>query len=754
MKKRKIVSVLCILALTLSAAGCSVWETTADSETSSDAEQTDAATDAAPSSDPTAESASDAPATDPTAESASDAPATDPDTDSQETESTVQEETETYTVPEPVGSEVDWSAIAAEMQSAADSLTDGSRDLQGMQFAILDCDQLVVDGISGQLPGQSFTEETPCNIASNSKIFAVAAVMRLVDQGLVDLDAPVTDYIPDFRMADERYKQITVRMLMNHSSGMLGNTCGNGSWSLGGFEDTSATEKFLEHLSTQRLRSDPGKLSCYCNDGFTLLQIMTERISGMPYAEYLRTYIYQPLDIAHTFSPQEGFDTSQLARSDFGGMGLLPPVTADPSHSGMFSTAADLCRFGKIFANGGSGVLSAESVDAMAAQEYKRGNWCEEGYSTTNYGLGWDAVDLYPFSEMGIKAVTKNGDIILSGSQLIVLPEYHLAAAAVGMGSSTSVLKNYLVYYLLRALQEKGVVDAMPERPALVEEGGSIPEELSAFEGTYVRAWGGFDIEFSGNEMIKTTLADGDKDTYRHIGNGHFTNDGSTDYWFFEQNGERYMVSRSWDGGDGFISLPNVLIQGNMVEKPALSPELQEIWGSRCNKDYLLVSEPYNSFAYVYPGFGLSIPNYRLSVETNPSYSSYWRGALILDESRCENRAEVPLFATANAVDATFTDVDGTEYVTLSSGMTYCAADHLPQLDTGAAIEVDGTAKWFRAGTDGTFTYEIDPACAVVVYTDQFKQRDNTVVTGQNTVSVQAGDYVGFVGNGSIKPVS
>ena len=57
-------------------------------------------------------------------------------------------------------------------------------------------------------------------IASVSKMYSTLAVMQLVDEGKVELDAPVTKYVPDFKMDDERYKDITVRMLMNHTSGI------------------------------------------------------------------------------------------------------------------------------------------------------------------------------------------------------------------------------------------------------------------------------------------------------------------------------------------------------------------------------------------------------------------------------------------------------------------------------------------------------------------------------------------------------
>jgi len=65
------------------------------------------------------------------------------------------------------------------------------------------------------------TPDTMYGIGSVSKMFTTAAVMKLAEQGKVDLDSPVTKYLPDFKMADGRYKKITVRMLLNHSSGML-----------------------------------------------------------------------------------------------------------------------------------------------------------------------------------------------------------------------------------------------------------------------------------------------------------------------------------------------------------------------------------------------------------------------------------------------------------------------------------------------------------------------------------------------------
>lgn len=658
--------------------------------------------------------------------------------------------TESATDPETVGNAVDWEKIGQEMQAQADRLTGSESDLKGFQFAVMDAGKMVVSGTSGQLP--SLTTETLFGVASSSKMMAVAAVMQLVDQEKVDLDTPVTTYLPDFRMADERYQQITVRMLMNHSSGLMGNTNGGGAWRLGAFGNTEYHDKFMEMLSTQRLRSDPGKFSNYCNDGFTLLSYICEEVSGVPYAQYLRENIFTPLGMEHTFSPLEEFDTSKIAPSDFGGVGTLPPVTTEAVQGGMFSTAEDLCRLGSIFANGGAGVLTADSAAATGAQEYRSGIWCEDGMSTMNYGLGWDAVELYPFSELGIKAVTKNGDIILSGSQFIVLPEYHLVAAATGLGSSNSVAKNYLIYSLLRILQEKGEISEMPERPELAETEEEIPEEILDYAGTYIKGSIAYEIRFDGENMIKTNLPDGSETTYRHIGNGHFTDNDISDYWFTEQDGAKYQVSRTWDDGKELISLPNVMFQGAMTEKPELTEAIRDAWRSRKNQTYLLVSEPFDSFGYVYPGYGLSIPAYKLTVAADPDASPYWRRMLLTGENTAENIAEVPIYGCTNVVDAEFTKKDGTEYLSLSSGMVYRAADDLKPLDSAETIEAGETAQWYRIAESGTLQYEIPDGCAVIVYDSEYALKDHTLITGADTVTVEKDDYIAFVGNGSFIP--
>ena len=131
---------------------------------------------------------------------------------------------------------------------------------------------------AGAAPQNDTAADTVSSVGSVSKMFVTAAAMQLADQGKLDLDAPVTEYLPEFRTADPRYREITVRMLMNHRSGLMG-SCYSDDILLDD-SSTAAHDGLLRQLSGERLKADPGAYSSYCNDGFALLELVVEAVSG------------------------------------------------------------------------------------------------------------------------------------------------------------------------------------------------------------------------------------------------------------------------------------------------------------------------------------------------------------------------------------------------------------------------------------------------------------------------------------------
>ena len=187
---------------------------------------------------------------------------------------------------------------------------------------------------------QTTTDERVYCLASVSKVYVTAAVMQLVDQGLVDLDAPVTEYIPDFTMADPRYTEITVRMLMNHTSGIMGTTLLNE----GLYEDYDVDlhEVLLNNLATQCLKADPGAYAAYCNDGFGLLQLIVENVSGMSYTDYITNELAGSIGLSHTGTPCNAYEIGNPIDVYVNNLPYDYEYCMDVGTGGVVATASDV----------------------------------------------------------------------------------------------------------------------------------------------------------------------------------------------------------------------------------------------------------------------------------------------------------------------------------------------------------------------------------------------------------------------------
>ncbi|MGE8037973.1 serine hydrolase domain-containing protein, partial [Lysinibacillus sp. NPDC093692] len=229
--------------------------------------------------------------------------------------------------------------IAAEKAA----LLTKSYETTSVQYALIDNGQIILSGQTGKndMKGkQPLTKDTQYGIGSVSKMYAAAAVMKLVDEGKVDLDTPVVHYVPDFQMKDERYKRITPRMLLNHSSGLQGTEYSNNF--LFKDNDTYAHDNLLRQLSNQSLKADPGAFSVYCNDGFTLAEIMVEKVSGMSFTEFIHQRFTEPLKLNHTKTPQDEWENDKRAGLYFPTyQGQLPTELVNVIGTGGISSTAE-----------------------------------------------------------------------------------------------------------------------------------------------------------------------------------------------------------------------------------------------------------------------------------------------------------------------------------------------------------------------------------------------------------------------------
>jgi CubicO group peptidase (beta-lactamase class C family) len=194
-----------------------------------------------------------------------------------------------------------YSTAIQEAQDAAYEVTRAGGTSVGI--ALVTRDKVVLAsgyGMADVAASVPATENTMFPIGSVSKMFAAVAVMQLVDRELVDLEKPLVHYLPSFKMADPRYDKITVKMLLNHTSGIAGTR-------YTGAETTVAVpgyaEAVLASLADQRLKADPGAFAVYCNDGWTLTDPLVAAVAKMSYVDWVKQKIFAPLGMKNsTFS--------------------------------------------------------------------------------------------------------------------------------------------------------------------------------------------------------------------------------------------------------------------------------------------------------------------------------------------------------------------------------------------------------------------------------------------------------------------
>ncbi|WP_276979956.1 serine hydrolase domain-containing protein [Flavobacterium filum] len=143
------------------------------------------------------------------------------------------------------------------------------------------------------------TEQTVFHTSSITKVFTASAIMQLVERGEIKLTDKLTTHLPDFKMKDKRYLQITIEHLLTHSSGLPWEHNFNNSPN-----DSTALEQFVSDLKNEKLRFAPGDKfdgSTYSNVAYSILGLIIQRKSGMNYEKYIQKYILAPNKMTNCF---------------------------------------------------------------------------------------------------------------------------------------------------------------------------------------------------------------------------------------------------------------------------------------------------------------------------------------------------------------------------------------------------------------------------------------------------------------------
>ena len=225
------------------------------------------------------------------------------------------------------------------------------------------------------------------DLASVSKVVATTTMaMILYERGLLDLEAPVVAIVPEFATADPRRADVTVHMLLAHSSG------------LPAYEKlflrARTRDELLAAAFTTDLSADPGTRAEYSDIGFIILGVALERLADEPLDTFCQREIFGPLGMAHTtFNPPRSWKDRIIPTADdqtFRHRIIQGEVQDENAsvlggiagHAGLFAPAEDVATFAHCMLNGGRPILRPETVEFFTRREAIPAG--------TSRALGWD----------------------------------------------------------------------------------------------------------------------------------------------------------------------------------------------------------------------------------------------------------------------------------------------------------------------------------------------------------------------------
>jgi CubicO group peptidase (beta-lactamase class C family) len=348
-------------------------------------------------------------------------------------------------------------------------------------------------GVANIETNQPMTPGTLLQIGSISKVFTATAIMQLVDSWRVDLDAPVTRYLPDFRLSTpDATDALKVRHLLTHYCGFWGD-----DFTDHGVGD-DALSKAITRLSNIRQLTAPGESWAYCNAGFQVLGAILEEFHNKPAEDVITERVLKPLELerstfraeeAITFPAAVGYNTLTTEEPE-----VAKPysITRAMAPAGaIIGTVGDLLRFAAFHLGDGKAgdkrVLSPGALAEMQRQQVTAANMAPA------WGLGWWIQDA-----SGTKTIGHGGSTNGQRANLCIVPEKRFALASLTNGSSGGAINRAIERHILAAAGT----------PRQDPEVGTLPEAaIERFAGRYHSPGGDVTITAANSRLTIDTFA-------------------------------------------------------------------------------------------------------------------------------------------------------------------------------------------------------------------------------------------------------
>lgn len=355
---------------------------------------------------------------------------------------------------------------------------------------------VAADGVLNLASGESATTDAIFQIGSITKTFTATLVMQLVDDGLLDLDAPITDALPGLRLSGAAADPgITARRLLAHTGGFEGDV----------FDDTGAGDEALrDYVALLADRTPalfpPGALWSYNNAGYCLLGRMVEVLRGQSWERALRERILDPLELDHA-----AVDAAEAMRLPVAVGHLAPEPGAPlapapvwsmgrsnaPAGSMLAMRAVDLLTFARLHLNASDAdsarILSPGSAVSMRRTQVRLPDIAQG----VGWGLGWEL-----FDHGGRALFGHDGATIGQSALLRIEPRHGIVVAVLANGGGARALASGILDDVLEELAEA-------PRPVPPEPSGEALGDTHRYEGRYASATSVTEIRRAGDGSLR-----------------------------------------------------------------------------------------------------------------------------------------------------------------------------------------------------------------------------------------------------------
>lgn len=582
---------------------------------------------------------------------------------------------------------------------------------------------------------------------SVGKVYGTAALLKLIQDHDLSLDDPVIKHLPEFQMADSRHKDITLRMLLNHTAGLPSDVNAT-SLSAGTTMPDNVGRDLFKELTTQSLRSVPGDYAVYSNIGFELAQKVVEKISGKTFRAYLKEEFFEPLNLKNTFMASE--ENEEVANDRF-----VLPINSEgrslpreyASHSmdatgAILSTTEDTCKFVDGILSPDSNILNEDSIAEFTKDQSLTAKFPEQQELNA---LGWDEMSR-TITETPV--YDKSGASTIFSSKVITAPE-----AGITIAGSLTQFHNPFIYEELKTL----MYDILLEKEAITKKEGIpvYPEEANTstdnttYNGIYT---GGENI----HDLASLIKIETDKNKLeRYLWNGvEWQNTGSYplredgSYGSFDKENNLYTsYSFESQGEDNYLK--KRVISPDYDTTTAVAKRIPE-------KNAVESWEKYNNQLWlrtnIWPSDYQASSCFSLlqTMDELPGYVAINGGAPIMNiksETKISSIENLP--AGAGHADLNFTNNHfswiGMDFINASE------AQEFPVNDATISLEKANTAQWYFISEDTEIDIDVpfNKVRILNVSPELAINYDN--LNGSSPFKAKAGSYIGI---SSIDPTS